>query len=192
MLYPLIPVSYAGHLSHSSLVRSFHLQTNKSPKGHWSLTRVQWAVRKGPSLTYFNAPPVMYASGIYVTGLVPCLVNAVDFLLYELHIFRAAVSSLHTFKLKLNPSRAFRLIRPVLIPGFRSASGWEYMTPPGYDAGLSQVNSLAVLVPIYSWVNWSNRDKVPCSRTHATAGLDLTTLQHLGTPYSSASVMHKQ
>ena len=43
----------------------------------------------------------MYASGIYVTGLVPCLVNAVDFLLYELHIFRAAVSSLHTFKLKV-------------------------------------------------------------------------------------------
>ena len=33
-----------------------------------------------------NTPPVMYASGIYVTGLVPCLVNAVDFLLYELHI----------------------------------------------------------------------------------------------------------
>ena len=25
----------------------------------------------------------MYASGIYVTGLVPCLVNAVDFLLYK-------------------------------------------------------------------------------------------------------------
>ena len=39
----------------------------------------------------FNAPPVMYASRIYVTGLVPCLVNAVDFLLYKLHVFRAAV-----------------------------------------------------------------------------------------------------
>ena len=25
----------------------------------------------------------MYASGIHVTGLVPCLVNAVDFLLYK-------------------------------------------------------------------------------------------------------------
>ena len=25
----------------------------------------------------------MYASGIYVTGFVPCLVNAVDFLLYK-------------------------------------------------------------------------------------------------------------
>ena len=47
----------------------------------------------------------MYASGIYVTGLVPCLVNAVDFLLYKLHIFRAAVSSylssLHTLKLHI-------------------------------------------------------------------------------------------
>ena len=47
----------------------------------------------------------MYASGIYVTGLVPCLVNAVDFLLYELHIFRAAVSSylssLHTLELHI-------------------------------------------------------------------------------------------
>ena len=45
----------------------------------------------------------MFASGIYVTGLVPCLVNAVDFLLYKLHIFRAAVSSylssLHTLEL---------------------------------------------------------------------------------------------
>ena len=28
----------------------------------------------------------MYASGIYVTGLVPCLVNAVDFLLYKLKV----------------------------------------------------------------------------------------------------------
>ena len=35
----------------------------------------------------------MYASGIYVSGLVPCLVNSVDFLLYKLHVFRAAVSS---------------------------------------------------------------------------------------------------
>ena len=25
----------------------------------------------------------MYASGIYLTGLIPCLVNAVDFLLYK-------------------------------------------------------------------------------------------------------------
>ena len=45
----------------------------------------------------------MYASGIYVTGLVPCLVNAVDFLLYKLHFFRAAVSSyfssFHTLEL---------------------------------------------------------------------------------------------
>ena len=31
----------------------------------------------------FYVPPVMYASGIYFTGLVPCLVNAVDFLLYK-------------------------------------------------------------------------------------------------------------
>ena len=29
------------------------------------------------------APPVMYASGIYVTGVVPCLVNAVDFLFHK-------------------------------------------------------------------------------------------------------------
>ena len=41
----------------------------------------------------FNAQPVMYESRIYVRGLVPCLVNAVDFFLYELHVFRAAVSS---------------------------------------------------------------------------------------------------
>ena len=44
----------------------------------------------------------MYASRIYVTGLVPCLVNAVDFLLYKLHVFQAAVSSylssLHTLE----------------------------------------------------------------------------------------------
>ena len=44
----------------------------------------------------------MYASRIYVTGLVPCWVNAVDFLLYELHVFRGAVSSylssLHTYR----------------------------------------------------------------------------------------------
>ena len=63
--------------------------------------------RKGPSLTYlnFNAPPVIYASGIYVTSLVPCLVDAVDFLLYKLHVFRAAVSSylssLHTLELHI-------------------------------------------------------------------------------------------
>ena len=48
----------------------------------------------------------MYAFGIYVTGLVPCSVNAVDFLLYKLHIFRAAVSSylssLHTFELQVH------------------------------------------------------------------------------------------
>ena len=37
----------------------------------------------------------MYASRIYVTGLVPCLVNALDFLLYKLHIFQA--SSLQLF-----------------------------------------------------------------------------------------------
>ena len=47
----------------------------------------------------------MYASGIFVTGLVPCLVNVVDFLLYKLHIFRAAVSSylssLHTLELHI-------------------------------------------------------------------------------------------
>ena len=47
----------------------------------------------------------MYASWIYVIGLVPCLVNAVDFLLYKLHIFRAAVfsylSSLHTLELHM-------------------------------------------------------------------------------------------
>ena len=47
----------------------------------------------------------MYASRIYVTGLVPCLVNAVDFLLYKLHVFRAAVSSylssLHTLELHI-------------------------------------------------------------------------------------------
>ena len=47
----------------------------------------------------------MYASGIYVTGLVPCLVNAVDFLLYKLHVFQAAVSSysssLHAFELHI-------------------------------------------------------------------------------------------
>ena len=38
---------------------------------------------KRPLTELFNLPPVMYASGIYVTGLVPCLVNAVDFLLYK-------------------------------------------------------------------------------------------------------------
>ena len=47
----------------------------------------------------------MYASRIYVSGLVPCLVNAVDFLLYKLHVFRAAVSSylssLNTFELHI-------------------------------------------------------------------------------------------
>ena len=41
--------------------------------------------RKGPLTDLFNAPPVMYAFGIYVTSLVPCLVNAVDFVLYKLH-----------------------------------------------------------------------------------------------------------
>ena len=107
---------------------------NKSPKGHWSLTWIQWRLlfyldflanqkawlpylwnqseqqqwryinsgygdafgllllhsdlkkksfgEKAPHWL-FNVPPVMYASGIYVTGLVPCLVNAVDFLLYK-------------------------------------------------------------------------------------------------------------
>ena len=47
----------------------------------------------------------MYAFGINVTGLVPYFVNAVDFLLYKLHIFRAAVSSylssLHTLELHI-------------------------------------------------------------------------------------------
>ena len=47
----------------------------------------------------------MYASGIYVTGLVPCLLNAVDSLLYKLHVFRAEVSSylssLHTLELHI-------------------------------------------------------------------------------------------
>ena len=47
----------------------------------------------------------MYASGIYVTSLVPCLVSAVDFLLYKLHVFGAAVSSylssLHTLELHI-------------------------------------------------------------------------------------------
>ena len=47
----------------------------------------------------------MYASRIYVTDLFPCLVNAVDFLLYKLHIFRTAVSSylssLHTLELHI-------------------------------------------------------------------------------------------
>ena len=66
--------------------------------------------RKSPlekrSLTdLFNAPPVMHASGIYVTDFVPCLVNAVDFLLYKLHVLRAAVSSysssLHTLELHI-------------------------------------------------------------------------------------------
>ena len=61
--------------------------------------------RKGPRIDLFNAPPVLYASGIYVTSLVPCLVNAVDFLLYKLHVFHAAVSSyfssLHTFELHI-------------------------------------------------------------------------------------------
>ena len=31
----------------------------------------------------------MYVSGIYVTGLVPCFINAVDLLLYKLHVFQA-------------------------------------------------------------------------------------------------------
>ena len=44
------------------------------------------------------------------------------------------------------------------------------MKPLGYDAGLSQANSLAILVPIYSLSNcWSNIDKEACSRTHAKA-----------------------
>ena len=47
----------------------------------------------------------MYASGIYVTGLVPCLLNAVDFLLYKLHVIQAEVSSylpsLHALKLHI-------------------------------------------------------------------------------------------
>ena len=42
-------------------------------------------LEKRPLTDQFNAPPVMYASRIYVTGLVPCLVKAVDFLLYKLH-----------------------------------------------------------------------------------------------------------
>ena len=47
----------------------------------------------------------MYASRIYVTGLVPCFVNVVDFLLYKLHFFQDAVSSylssLHTLELHI-------------------------------------------------------------------------------------------
>ena len=59
--------------------------------------------RKGHLQTYLMSH-LSYIS-IYVTGLVPCLVNAVDFLLYELHVFRAAVSSylssLHTLELHI-------------------------------------------------------------------------------------------
>ena len=62
-------------------------------------------LEKRPLTDLFNATPVMYASGIYVTGLVPCLVNAVGFLLYKLHILRAAVSSYlsswHTLELHI-------------------------------------------------------------------------------------------
>ena len=77
---------------------------------------------------------------------------------------------LHRIKVKkFNPSRAFRNIRLVLIPRFSSTNGWGYRNLPEYDAGLSQVNSLAMLVPINNWVNKSNRGKVSCSRTHATA-----------------------
>ena len=39
----------------------------------------------------------MYASGIYVTGLVPCLVNAVDFLLYKLHVLVSELQSTINF-----------------------------------------------------------------------------------------------
>ena len=133
---------------------------NKSPKGHWSLTWVQWALllkvrflsksesttaifvksvrtatmaifqfrirgciqfvavafrseeevlwRKGPSLTYLMRHMSCnnwYASEIYVTGLVPCLVNAVDFLLYntfsELHAVSSYLSCLHTLELHI-------------------------------------------------------------------------------------------
>ena len=41
-------------------------------------------LEKRPITDLFNAPPVMYASVIYVTGLVPYLVKALDFLLYKL------------------------------------------------------------------------------------------------------------
>ena len=62
-------------------------------------------LEKRPLTDLFNAPPVMYASRIYVTSLVPCLVDAVDFLLYKLHVFWAAVSSylssLHTLELHI-------------------------------------------------------------------------------------------
>ena len=47
----------------------------------------------------------MHASRIYVTGLVPCLVNVADFPLYKLQVFRAEVSSylssLHTLELHI-------------------------------------------------------------------------------------------
>ena len=60
---------------------------------------------KWPLTDLLNAQHVMYASRIYVTALVPCLVNAVDFLLYKLYVFRAAVSSylssVHTLELHI-------------------------------------------------------------------------------------------
>ena len=66
----------------------------------------------------------MYASGIYVTGLVPCLVNAVDFLLYELHIFRAAVSSylssLYTLELHIQ-------VHQLLASGQLSPKFWGFL-----------------------------------------------------------------
>ena len=42
--------------------------------------------RKGPSLTYLMHHLSCMHPGIYVTSMVPCLVNAVDFLLYKLHV----------------------------------------------------------------------------------------------------------
>ena len=50
-------------------------------------------LEKRPLTDLFNTHPVMYASGIYVTGLVPCLVNAVDFLLYKLHVLVSELQS---------------------------------------------------------------------------------------------------
>ena len=128
---------------------------NKSPKGHWLLTWVQWALllkvrtanqkawlpylwnqSEQQQSWYFNsgygdafgllllhsdlkkksfgekAPHwLIYCTYCHVCiknlvcNHVPCLVNAVDFLLYKLHVFRRAVSSylssLHTLELHI-------------------------------------------------------------------------------------------
>ena len=77
----------------------------------------------------------LFLDVIHIPKLFSSKINAVYILLINFYNIYIMSIHFHLFqcctKLKLNPSRAFRLIRPVLIPGFCSASGWEYMTPPG-------------------------------------------------------------